>query len=188
MNTPITVSQMNKSNTHTQTERSRESDWYLDNFKNGLGDKCSSPLSIMASGDNPIKKLPTFTKLHHKINSLSVLINLSVPHNVRVFRQMPHDLHLPPHILDIYLRPELALRYLLTRQALAIRVVKTLVRHAEFPSSELLPESVLFENVVARWVGEHLDRTGEAQRRQSAAEFDNIVGFLVVVLGLLEEG
>nr|GMC96782.1 hypothetical protein PanWU01x14_046150 [Ipomoea batatas] len=119
---------------------------------NGLGDKSGSSFSVMAFGDDPIEELAALAELHQKIHSLLVFKHILVANNIGVFRQMAHDLHLPPHILHIDLRPQLALRYLLTRHDLPRFLVRAQIRHAELPPPELLPKFVLLPYVISRHI------------------------------------
>lgn len=129
----------------------------LANLKNGLGNIGGGAFSVMAFGDDSVKKLTTFTKLHNQINSILILISLLKAHNIRMFWQIPHYLNLSPHILYVYLRPQLRLRYLLTSERLPALTVHTPVRDAELAAAELLPEFVLVEDVAGGGVVDDVD-------------------------------
>ncbi|POO03432.1 hypothetical protein TorRG33x02_006370 [Trema orientale] len=88
----------------------------------------------MPFADNPIEELSAFAELHNKINRFSVLVSLLEGHNVGMLRQVAHDPDLPPHVLDIDLRLQLALRYHLASEGVA-----RLEREALVGDSELAP-------------------------------------------------
>lgn len=64
-------------------------------------------------------------------------------------RQMPHDVHLPPHILDVDGGPQLLLRYRLAGESLAGGLIGAQVGDSELSPAELLAELVPAADVPA---------------------------------------
>ncbi|PON74898.1 hypothetical protein PanWU01x14_046150, partial [Parasponia andersonii] len=106
---------------------------YLANLEHCPSDVSSGTLRVMPFTDNPIEELSAFAKLHNKINRFFVLIRLLERHNVGMLRQMAHDPDLPPHVLDIDLRLQLALRYHLASEGVARLECEALVGDPELP-------------------------------------------------------
>lgn len=116
----------------------------------------------MPLGDNPIEELAALAKLHNEINRFIILKGLLEGDNVGMLGQISHNRHLSPHILDVDLRPQLALGNGLAGEGIAGLNVKALVRNPELPAAELLPEAVFLENVVAGGlIGENRSREAD---------------------------
>lgn len=74
----------------------------LHDFDNGSGDGGGGALGVVATRHDTVEELAALAELHDEVNGIVVLVRVLQRHNVRVFGQVPHDLHLPPHVLDIY--------------------------------------------------------------------------------------
>ena len=61
--------------------------------------RCCSPLRVMSLCNNTIKKLPSSAQLHDQMNRVLVFISALELHDVRLPRQVVHDLNLPPVII-----------------------------------------------------------------------------------------
>lgn len=110
-----------------------------DNDPNKLG--CLS-LTVMSLLNDPIKELPTLTKLHYQVNRDRILISALDSDDVGMFRQMVHYLNLPPNIVIVLFAQKLALRDGLTGVIVASLLVSAKKSSAKLALAELLAEGV----------------------------------------------
>lgn len=141
----------------------------------------------MPSRHDPIEELTALAEFHDKINRIHVFVSLLEAHNIRVLRQMPHDVDLAAHVLDVNICPELALGYDLASQGLACLEVKAFVGDPKLTAPEFFPELVFLEDVIAGRVVD--DRKEEGGRRTLLARRVEVVvedGFQAPVVPLPE--
>ena len=84
------------------------------------------------------------------MNGIVILVGVLQGHDVRMLRQVAHDLHLPPHVLDVDRRPKLLLRDRLARQLLSGPLVRTEVGYAELAPAQLTAQLVAGLDLAAR--------------------------------------
>ncbi|URE17618.1 hypothetical protein MUK42_05045 [Musa troglodytarum] len=108
------------------------------------------PFRIVPPRHDPIEELPALTELHHQVNGAVVLPRLSQGHNAGALREVAHDGHLPPHVLDVHRRPELALRDRLARKQLPSVPVHAEVGDAELATAKLTIEYILLLDPAGR--------------------------------------
>jgi len=127
----------------------------LDDFDDGFEDGGGGALGVVAARDNSVEELAALAELHDEVNGIVVFEGVLEPDDVGVFGQVPHDLHLPPHILDINGGSQFLLRYRFARQLLLRLLVTAQVRDAELPSAQLPAQIIAQPNVPARGVLQH---------------------------------
>lgn len=132
----------------------------LDNFDDGFDDGCGGALGVVAARDNAVEELATLAELHDEVNSTVVFECVLERDDVGVFGQVSHDLHLPPHILDINGGSQFLLGYRFARPLLLRLLITAQVRHAELPSAQLPAQFIAQPNVPARGVLEHDELLG----------------------------
>lgn len=103
----------------------------------------------MSSCNNPIKQLTTLAKLHHKVHSSVILISILQANDIRVGREVAHDINLAADVLNVHRRPKLLLRYRFTSEDLAGGVISAEVGHAKLATAKFLAEMVPGGDVIA---------------------------------------
>ena len=131
---------------------------YLANLNNTLDNPNCVAFHVMPTCNDPIEKLATFTKLHDKINGIHILISFLEGHNIRMCRQMPHNLDLSPYILNVNIGPQLAFSYGLTSKCLIGLKIDTFVRNAKLAAAEFFAKAVFLEYVIASWFVEDREK------------------------------
>ncbi|CAA6667323.1 unnamed protein product [Spirodela intermedia] len=126
----------------------------------GLRSRWITP--CLAPSDDAVEEFPSLAQLHYEVNSAVVLVRILEAYDVGVARQMPHDVHLPPHIFDIDGCPELLLRDGLAGEGLPQGPVCAEVSNAEFASPQLPPEVVPLPDVPSRGIPQHGDLAARA--------------------------
>lgn len=121
----------------------------LNDFDDGAHDGGGRPFRVMPLCDDPIEELTSLAELHHEVDSDIVFIGVLQAHHVWVTRQVPHDLHLPPHVLDVHGGAQLLLGDGLAGEALARVHIGAEVCDAELASAELLPKLIATTEVPA---------------------------------------
>ncbi|GER40732.1 dephospho-CoA kinase family [Striga asiatica] len=100
------------------------------------------PLRVMPFGNNPVEKLSSRAQLHHQMHRVLVLIRPPQLNYVGLAREVVHDLHLAPHVLDVLAVCQLALGDGLAREPLPALLVGAEVGNAELAPAQLLAHAV----------------------------------------------
>ncbi|CAA7387936.1 unnamed protein product [Spirodela intermedia] len=128
---------------------------YLHNLNDGLRNGGGGPLRVVPPRNDAIEELPSLAELHNQVDIPFIFVGILELHYIGVARQMPHDLHLPPHILNINGGPKLLLRDRLAGEDLPGGLVSAKVGNSELPSAELRPEHVMAGDVLRRGLHQH---------------------------------
>jgi len=115
----------------------------LHDLDDGAGDRGRRALRVVAPGDDAVEQLPSLAELHDEVHGAVVLARLPQGHDAGALGQVPHDGHLPPHVLHVHGRPQLPLGDGLAGQQLPRAPVHAQVRHPELAAPELPVQRVL---------------------------------------------
>ena len=99
-------------------------------------------LRIVPPLNNPIKKLPTYTKLHNNMNSHCIFKSTHNRYHIGMPCQMVHNLNLPPNILHIFPRRQLPLGNRFTCKLFPIRLLHAKVRGSKLPLPQLSAQTI----------------------------------------------
>lgn len=99
-----------------------------------------SSFGVMSLNNYPVKKLPAGTKLHHKINRVSILISTFELNNVTVAGKMMHDLNLTANIIDIVTVYEFACGYWFASELFLGDFMGYQISNAELATAEFTAE------------------------------------------------
>ncbi|BAS94457.1 Os05g0467150, partial [Oryza sativa Japonica Group] len=115
----------------------------LHDLDDGARDRRRRALRVVAPGDDAVEQLPSLAQLHDEVHGAVVLARLPQRHDAGAPGQVPHDGHLPPHVLHVHGRPQLPLRDRLAREELPRAPVHAQVRHPELAAPQLPVQRVL---------------------------------------------
>jgi hypothetical protein len=108
----------------------------------------SDALDVVPLGDDPVEELTASVELHDEVHRGLVLVGTLELHHARLAKEVVHDLHLAPHVLDVLLGRQLPLADGLARQLLPHRLVRAQRRHTELPPPQLLADAVRARHVI----------------------------------------
>ncbi|KAH0449706.1 hypothetical protein IEQ34_020398 [Dendrobium chrysotoxum] len=138
---------------------------HLHNLNDGLCNRSSRPLSVMSPCNNSIKEFSTLAELHDKMNSIVIFVSILQAHNIKMRRHMPHNLNLPPHILNINSSPKLQLRDTLASELLSRLLISAEICYPKLTSSELDTELIAASDVATSGLFENDElRTARVRR------------------------
>jgi hypothetical protein len=131
---------------------------------NRLDELRGGALGVVALGDDAVEELAAGAELHDEVDEERVLVRAADADDVGVLGEVVHDLDLAPHVLVVLAAQQLALGDGLARVLAAVRLAHALVRGAELPLPQLLPDAVVVAHVV-RLVRQHRRRPPSRPRR-----------------------
>jgi hypothetical protein len=131
---------------------------------NRPGELRGGALCVVALGDDAVEELAAGAELHDEVDEERVLVGAADADDVGVLGEMVHDLDLAPHVLVVLAAQQLALGDGLARVLGAVRLAHALVRGAELPLPQLLPDAVVVAHVV-RLMRQHRRRPPSRRRR-----------------------
>jgi hypothetical protein len=121
-------------------------------------------LGVVALGDDAVEELAAGAELHDEVHEEGVLVGAADADDVGVLGEVVHDLDLAPHVLVVLPAQQLALGDGLARVLGAVGLAHALVRGAELPLPQLLPDAVVVAHVV-RLVRQHRRRPAPGPNR-----------------------